>query len=167
MKRTMTRRQLALLLSQAALAAPALAWAGKFASAATPADSSPQPQGPVYVILWFDTEDYILPASDDAAKRIATFLTAQGIRANFKIVGEKARVLESRHRTDVIDALKHHEIGYHSNFHSRQPTLAEYEAVLDWEQGAEEFDRRERPGFDAVARIFGRKPTCFGQPGSS
>ena len=27
---------------------------------------------PVYVTLWFDTEDYILPASDDAAKRVAT-----------------------------------------------------------------------------------------------
>src|SRR5438034_5475624 len=25
--------------------------------------------GKVYVVLWFDTEDYILPESDDAAKR--------------------------------------------------------------------------------------------------
>jgi len=29
---------------------------------------------------WFDTEDYILPQSDDAAKRLATFLTEQGTR---------------------------------------------------------------------------------------
>ena len=29
----------------------------------------------VYVILWFDTEDYILPASDDAALHLAEFLT--------------------------------------------------------------------------------------------
>ena len=30
-------------------------------------------EGPakVYVVLWFDTEDYILPASDDAALRLA------------------------------------------------------------------------------------------------
>ena len=34
----------------------------------------------VYVILWFDTEDYILPASDDAALHVAEFLTQEGIR---------------------------------------------------------------------------------------
>src|SRR5713101_5085488 len=67
----------------------------------------------VYVILWFDTEDYILPASDDAALRVAELLTKENIRATFKIVGEKARTLERRGRTNVIEALKKHEIGYH------------------------------------------------------
>jgi hypothetical protein len=170
MNTKMTRRQLGLLLSQAAVAGPALALANKLAKpveAPSPADPSSPTGAPVYVVLWFDTEDYILPASDDAAKRLADFLTAQGVRANFKVVGEKARVLEARHRTDVIAALNRHEIGYHSNFHSQQPTIAEYESVLDWEQGAAEFDRRERAGFDDVARIFGHAPTCFGQPGSS
>ena len=44
----------------------------------------------VYVILWFDTEDYILPASDGATLRLARFLTREFIRAVFKIVGERA-----------------------------------------------------------------------------
>src|SRR5437764_12515592 len=79
-----------------------------------------------YVILWFDSEDYILPASDDAALKVADFLTKQGIRATFKVVGEKARTLQKRKRTDVIAALKKHEVGYHSNFHSTQPTPAMY-----------------------------------------
>ena|SRR5215467_1897063 len=121
----------------------------------------------IYVVLWFDTEDYILPPSDDAAKRLATFLTEQGIRATFKVVGEKARTLERRHRTDVIAALQKHSIGYHANTHSQHPTPAEYEALLDWESGSGEFTRRERPGFDDVQRIFGQKPCCYGQPGSS
>ena len=121
----------------------------------------------VYVILWFDTEDYILPPSDDAAKRLAAFLTEQGIQATFKVVGEKARTLERRHRTDVIAALQKHAIGYHSNTHSQHPTPAEYESLLDWETGAAEFTRRERPGFDDVQRIFQQKPCCYGQPGSS
>ena len=121
----------------------------------------------VYVVLWFDTEDYILPPSDDAAKRLATFLTEQGIQATFKVVGEKARTLERRHRTDVIAALQKHAIGYHSNTHSQHPTPAEYESLLDWETGAAEFTRRERPGFDDVQRIFQQKPCCYGQPGSS
>src|SRR5690242_21533303 len=74
-----------------------------------------KPAAKVYVVLWFDTEDYILPPSDDVAKRLAAFLTEQGIQATFKVVGEKARTLERRHRTDVIAALQKHAIGYHSN----------------------------------------------------
>ena len=81
---------------------------------------------PVYVTLWFDTEDYILPQDDDATKRLAGMLTRLGVRATFKIVGEKARVLEQRGRTDVIAALQQHDIGYHSNTHSQQPTIAVY-----------------------------------------
>jgi hypothetical protein len=166
----MTRRELALLLSQTMLVAPALAL-GKPAvgpgAAATERESDPKAGAPVYLVLWFDTEDYIHPASDDAAKRIADFLTSQGVRATFKIVGEKARVLEARHRSDVIASLSRHEIGYHSNTHSQQPTIAQFESELDWEQGAAEFDRRERAGFNDLTRIFGYAPTCFGQPGVS
>src|SRR5579862_318687 len=82
--------------------------------------------GPVYVVLWFDTEDYMEPAADDAALRIATDLEKLGVRATFKVVGEKARVLETRGRRDVIRALVHHDIGYHSNFHSIPPAPALY-----------------------------------------
>src|SRR5215471_1339682 len=73
--------------------------------------------GPVYVVLWFDTEDYVEPAADDAALRIAKDLTAEGVRATFKVVGEKARVMEKRGRSDVLLALSKHAIGYHSNWH--------------------------------------------------
>lgn len=131
------------------------------------AEQPAAPQSKVYVVLWFDTEDYILPQSDDAAKRIAAFLTQQGIRATFKVVGEKARVLDRRGRRDVIGALSQHEIGYHSNTHSQHPTVAEYESTLDWQTGVEEFTRREKPGFEAVRRVFRQAPTCYGQPGSS
>jgi hypothetical protein len=121
----------------------------------------------VYVVLWFDTEDYILPASDDATLRLARFLTRELIRAVFKIVGERALSFERRGRTDIIAALKKHEIGFHSRWHSVQPTPAVYLANLGWDDGVAEFDRREKPGFDDVKRIFGTAPTCYGQPGSS
>ena len=122
---------------------------------------------PVHVILWFDTEDYILPASDDAALRLAGMLTRLGVKATFKIVGEKARVLEARGRRDVIAALAKHEIGYHSNLHSGQPTPAVYLQHAGWEDGSAEFFRREAPGVADIKRLFGVTPVCYGQPGSS
>jgi len=124
-------------------------------------------EGPVYVVLWFDTEDYIEPAADDAALRIATDLENLGVRATFKVVGEKARVLEARGRRDVIRALSRHDIGYHSNYHSFQPTPALYLRDMGWLDGAAEFERRERPGVADIQRIFGVTPSCYGQPGSS
>jgi hypothetical protein len=126
-------------------------------------DASP----PVYVTLWFDTEDYILPQDDDATKRLAEMLTGLGVRATFKVVGEKARVLESRKRRDVIAALRRHDIGYHSNTHSQQPTIAVYMQNAGWEDGRAEFHRREAQGARDVQRIFGVVPVAYGQPGSA
>src|SRR5438270_3837658 len=122
----------------------------------------------VHVILWFDTEDYLLPADDDATKRLAEMLTHRGIRATVKLVGEKARVLERRGRRDVIAALKKHDIGYHANFHSVHPAPSEYLADCGLLDGIAEFVRREGGGAADVRRILG-VPTlaCYGQPGSS
>jgi hypothetical protein len=122
---------------------------------------------PIYVTLWFDTEDYILPQDDDAAKRLAEMLTGLGVQATFKIVGEKARVLEERGRRDVIAALARHDIGYHSNTHSQQPTIAVYLQNAGWEDGRAEFYRREANGARDVGRIFGVTPVAYGQPGNA
>ena len=125
-------------------------------------------QPTVNVILWFDTEDYLLPADDDATKRLAEMLTQRGIRATFKLVGEKARVLEQRRRRDVIAALKKHDIGYHANFHSVHPAPSEYLADAGLLDGMAEFVRREGGGAADVRRILGVKTlVCYGQPGSS
>jgi hypothetical protein len=122
----------------------------------------------VDVLLWFDTEDYLLPADDDATKRLAEMLTDRKIRATFKVVGEKARVLERRGRRDVIAALRKHDIGYHANLHSVHPTPSEYLADCGLLDGIAEFVRREGGGAADVRRIFGVKTlACYGQPGSS
>ena len=126
-----------------------------------------QTSAPVYVTLWFDTEDYILPQDDDATKRLAETLTSLGVRATFKIVGEKGRVLESRGRSDVIAALKRHDIGYHTDTHSQQPTVAVYLQNAGWDDGRAEFYRREVQGVRDIQRIFGVTPVAYGQPGSA
>lgn len=153
------------VLAAVILAAAVLAQAGN--PPARQAAGEVSNAGPVYVVLWFDTEDYVLPQSDDAAKRIAEFLTSQGVHATFKVVGEKARTLERRHREDVITALDKHAIAYHSNYHSWRASPAEFEEPLDWQDGVAEFIRREQPGVKDIQRIFGVVPTAYGQPGSS
>ncbi len=124
-------------------------------------------QGTTYVVLWFDTEDYIDPIADDAALRIANDLTSLDVHGTFKVVGEKARVLERRGRLDVIQAMSKHCIGYHSDWHSIQPVPSVYLQHFDLLEGAEEFERTQIPGFEDVARIFNVRPACYGQPGSS
>jgi len=124
-------------------------------------------EGVTYVVLWFDTEDYIDPISDDAALRIANDLTDLGVSATFKVVGEKARVLERRGRTDVIRALGRHCIGYHSDWHSIQPVPSIDLQHLGVLEGAAEFERRQLGGFQDVGRIFNVTPACYGQPGNS
>jgi hypothetical protein len=118
-------------------------------------------------VLWFDTEDYVDPIADDADLRLANDLTQLGVRATFKVVGEKARVLQSRGRRDVIEALSRHSIGYHSDWHSIQPVPALELEHLGWLEGAEAFYRRQAAGFHDVGKIFGIMPVCYGQPGSS
>ncbi len=95
-------------------------------------------------------------------------LSDRGIRATFKVVGEKARTLERRGRQDVIAALKHHAIAFHSDFHSVHPTPSEYLADCGLLDGIAEFVRREGDGAADVRRIFGVDTlACYGQPGSS
>jgi hypothetical protein len=90
-----------------------------------------------------------------------------GVKATFKVVAEKARVLQSRGRTDVIRAVAKHDIGYHSENHSIPPTPAQYMSTLGLLEGAAEFERREGPGLRDVEKIFGKKASTYGQPGSS
>jgi peptidoglycan/xylan/chitin deacetylase (PgdA/CDA1 family) len=159
-----SRRQFLRQLAAAGIASPLLS-ARTFAA---PGQAPPPASGaPILVTLWFDTEDYILPEDDDATLRLATMLTDLGVKATFKVVGEKARVLEQRGRSDVIAALGKHDIGYHSNTHSQQPTVAVYLQHAGWEDGIEEFLRREAQGARDVERIFGTQPLAYGQPGSS
>ncbi|MBO3803531.1 MAG: hypothetical protein JTT11_06620 [Candidatus Brockarchaeota archaeon] len=121
----------------------------------------------ILVIFWFDTEDFVTPEADDAAKRLAEILEEHGARGVFKLVGEKLRAMERRGRRDVISALAKHEIGYHSEFHSVHPVISEYLKDLDWETGVRECESREGRGVEDIRRIFRANPSCYGQPGGA
>jgi hypothetical protein len=121
---------------------------------------------PVHVLFWFDVEDYLTPESDDALLGLLDCFERQGVQGTWKVVAEKARVLEERGREDVIRALQRQDIGYHTDTHSQHPVLAEYLRSAGWEDGVEEIIRRERPGYEDTVRILGPSST-FGQAGGS
>ncbi|MGD9496901.1 MAG: hypothetical protein AB7Y46_11415 [Armatimonadota bacterium] len=119
------------------------------------------------VLFWFDVEDCTVTESDDAAKRLAQILSAQGVRGTMKMVGQKCRALRERVRYDVIDALQEHAIGFHSDMHGGRPQPAEYMAPHEWLDGQRQFEARERRGVDEVEAMFGRTPCTYGQPGGN
>lgn len=121
----------------------------------------------VYVVFQFDVEDFVTPETDEVLLRLAQIMEGFGVKASFCVVGEKARVMESRGRTDVIDALRGQDVAYQSNLHSVHPVISEYLSEKGWDEGVEEVRLRESQGVEAVSRIFGVKPSAFIQPGGS
>lgn len=123
----------------------------------------------IYAQLWFDTEDFITPEADDALYELLLMFSRKKTPVTFKIVGEKARMLERRGRTDVINLLRDgdFEIGFHTDLHSVHPTISEYCETMGFAEGRDAFYARENPARLDVERIFGKKCICFGQPGNS
>ncbi len=119
------------------------------------------------VLLWFDVEDYINEESDDALLALLQLLAAKGVRATFKLVGEKVRALEARGRSDILDALKRQAIGYHTDLHSQHPTVSEYCEPLGFAAGAALFERREAGGLEDLRRLLPVPVSTYGQPGAS
>lgn len=119
------------------------------------------------VTLFFDVEDPLAPASDDAALRICQLLAVQGLKATMCVTGEKARKLRERGRQDVIEALKSHSLGLHTNTHSVHPTTMEAVEGLSWEQGVEAIRESEEPGLASFKEVFGRMPCCWAGAGNT
>lgn len=120
-----------------------------------------------FISFRLDTEDFISPASNDALLAVLQLFERYGIRITVPIVGEKLRFLHRLGRHDVLRKLREHAVGYHSNTHSLHPTIAEELADLDWQQGVERFEARERQGYLDVANWLGCVPVCYTQPGAN
>ena len=75
------------------------------------------------IFFSFDTEDFTSSESADAIYTEAEILRKAGIRGCFCMVGLLCEQLVKWNRTDVIEALSHHEIDLHSYGHSLHPTI--------------------------------------------
>jgi hypothetical protein len=116
---------------------------------------------PVKSILSFATEAAHAPEDYDFMKAIAQFLTAENLVGNFHLTGDYARALKRHGRLDVVEALKHHEIGFHCNHHGSRPWMAGYLEKLPWDEGLSRWLGFEAPGFALVGELFDRRPVYY------
>jgi hypothetical protein len=70
------------------------------------------------------------------------------------VIGEKARSLEERGRSDVIEAMAGHDIGSHTNFGSIHPTVTEILEKKEMQEGTRVMLENESAGFEELERIF-------------
>ncbi|NIM47930.1 MAG: hypothetical protein GTN78_14285 [Gemmatimonadales bacterium] len=118
----------------------------------------------------FDVEDYTTPASeglDDIPLWIAETMTEVGVRGTFFVIGEKARSLERRGRSDVIAAMARHDIGSHTNRGSIHPTVTEQLELAGWDDGVALMRAQEGEGIEDLERIFGVPVTALARHGGS
>lgn len=118
------------------------------------------------VIFSFDTEDFTSNRSADAIYREAEILREEGIRGGFCIVGLLAKQLENWGRTDVLEALGHHDIGTHTYGHSLHPTINEYTDIDSYDEAYAEFMRQETEAAGMIKHATGRYPIFSCPPGN-
>ncbi len=113
------------------------------------------------IMISFATEDFVAPEHNDAILRLSSILAERGIRGSFHVTGEYARHLRDEQRTDVIDALKKHEIGYHSNTHGTFPFIGEVCENNSWDEAVSILMRTEARGMLDVLDIFDVRPKYY------
>ncbi len=118
------------------------------------------------IIFSFDTEDFTQPDCADMIKREAEILECADIRGGFALVGQMAKALREWECDDVIEAMKKHDIGCHSLFHSVHPTINEYTDTEDFSKGYEEFMRQESEACALVRGISGKDIVFAVPPGN-
>lgn len=122
----------------------------------------------MFSILSFDTEDIFCKEGKDLAnnldgivKWLADILRKHSLIGDFNLIADKARLLRKRGRIDVINALKYHDLGFHTNHGSRHPTVFEYLEDKNWENGINEVRRREDKGLEELSRLMNRPVDCI------
>jgi len=107
------------------------------------------------IIFSFDTEDFTCSRAADGIIEVAEILRSEGIRGCFNIVGLLADQLVAWGRTDVLEALKYHEIDFHSYGHSLHPCINEYTNIEDHDAAYRELYRQESAGVAKVLAATG------------
>lgn len=116
------------------------------------------------VMFFFDTEDFTCDLSQDAAKKLAEICTEEGVTGHFSVVGLVAQLLRDTGRTDVIEALKKHEIGTHTWSHSVHPTICEMADCEDFHAANERVIEAEGRAISVLRSVFDLQEILFAVP---
>ncbi|MBQ7907128.1 MAG: hypothetical protein IJ309_04040 [Clostridia bacterium] len=107
------------------------------------------------IIFSFDTEDFTSSRAADGILYEANLFKEEGVTGCFCVVGLLAKQLKEWGRTDVIEALSHHEIGTHTYGHTLHPMINEYTDLEDFEQAQGELIRQETLGIEYIKDTLG------------
>lgn len=107
------------------------------------------------LIFSFDTEDFTSAYAADGILDAAELLRAEGIRGCFCMVGLLAKQLLAWGRADVLEALKYHEVDFHTYGHTLHPTIGEYTDRADFGAAYAEVMRQESEGLSYVKAATG------------
>lgn len=107
------------------------------------------------IIFSFDTEDFTDEHAADGILEMAEILRSEGVRGSFGIAGYVAKQLLAWGRTDILSALRNHEIDSHTLRHSYHPTIGEYTNTEDFRTAYNEVIREESEGFALVKAATG------------
>lgn len=108
------------------------------------------------IIFSFDTEDFTSQRASDAIVSEAGILRSEGIRGCFCVVGLLAKQLKEWKRMDVAEALKYHEIDFHTFGHTYHPMIDEYTDTDDFDEAYTRCADEESKGIEYVRDFFGR-----------
>ena len=107
------------------------------------------------IIFSFDTEDFTSNRAADGILYEANLFKEEGVKGCFCVVGLLAKQLQKWGRTDVIEALSHHEIGTHTYGHTLHPMINEYTDIDDFYAAQEELIRQETLGVEYIKEALG------------
>jgi|GEM_PF-881917 len=113
------------------------------------------------LLFTFATEDFVTPGHDEAILRLCSILSRKGIVGGFHVTGDYVRYLRDNCKTDVIHALKAHEVGYHSNTHGAFPFIGKVCENSSWDDAVAELTSTEALGIEDVCDVFDRFPAYF------
>ncbi len=92
---------------------------------------------------------------------LADILSDEGVTGLFVIQSRRAEILAEQGRSDVITALRRHEIGLHGR--DVHPVLPEVVEGLGWSEGVEALMAVEGAELELLGRVFEVAPVCLSQ----
>jgi len=116
------------------------------------------------VMFFFDTEDFTCDKSQDAAMKLAEICSEESVRGHFAVVGLVAERLRRTGRTDVIEALKKHEIGSHTWGHTVHPDICEMTDCADFEEAYKNVSEKEGEAVRIIKEVFDLQEILFAVP---